>query len=475
MALQPGAHVGRYVIQSEIGEGGFGKVYCAWDPEFARRVAIKELLHDAPGLTPQQYAQHLGRFKLERKVQGQFQHPHIVSVYDMVQQDESEYLVEEFISGGALADLILRAGKLPPEQVVQIGVELCQAITAAWQRDIVHRDIKPSNVLLTEDGHVKLTDFGIAQIGQLSQRTQTGDPHPGTPTYKSPEQEQGYGYLDERSDIYALGLTLYEALTGARYKRERVAVRRLRSDVPKSLEAVIMRALAAEPEERYQHAADFAAALQQALNPTYGLVGLWAGGAIILILGLLAVWQLRPAPPPAFTPTPSATHTATASVAVSATPSASPPSTTRPPDAATMTPTRIPTSTPAPVVAATDTPTPGATPTPRVTTPQLVAPDWGVVGNSARWTLEWSGTLPGAAYGYRVLLSHNGAQHSSSLLTANEWTVDLPGGETWGEWRWMVVVVPKENGQTILAHSEERPFYYNPVGPPLSPIKTPTP
>jgi serine/threonine-protein kinase len=132
----------------------------------------------------------------------------------MVQQDESEYLVEEFISGGALADLILRAGKLPPEQVVQIGVELCQAITAAWQRDIVHRDIKPSNVLLTEDGHVKLTDFGIAQIGQLSQRTQTGDPHTRHPHLQIPEQEQGYGYLDERSDIYALGLTLYEALTG---------------------------------------------------------------------------------------------------------------------------------------------------------------------------------------------------------------------------------------------------------------------
>ncbi|HNT78783.1 MAG TPA: protein kinase [Anaerolineae bacterium] len=475
MGLQPGAHVGRYIIQNEIGEGGFGKVYCAWDPEFARRVAIKELLQDTPALTSSQYAQHLARFKLERQVQGQFQHPHIVSVYDMVQQDDNEYLIEEFVPGGALSNLILRAGKLPPEQVVQIGIELCQAITAAWGRDIVHRDIKPSNILLTEDGHVKLTDFGIAQIGQMSQRTQTGDPHPGTPTYKSPEQEQGYGYLDERSDIYALGLTLYEGLTGSRYKRERVAVRRLHRDVPKRLDAAIMRALAPDPENRYQHAADFAAALQQSLKPPFRRWMLLGGVGLSLLLALAAIWQLRPAALPTETLPPSPTLTATIRATVNATPSAIPPSPTRAPGAATVPPTytRVPTSTPAPVISGTDTPE--ATATPRVTAPQLLAPGWGAEGNSARWTLEWRGTLPNTAYGYRVWLTHNGAQHSSALLTENQWTFDLPGAQTWGEWRWSVGIVSKESPQTILAQSEERPFYYNPVGSPLSPLATPAP
>ncbi len=184
--LQTGDRVGRYEIQAVVGEGGFGRVYQAWDPELERSVAIKELTAERKAREPAQYAEYLERFKLERRVQGQFQHPHIVSVYDLVQQDGDEYLVEEFVAGGTLGDLIQRDGTLSPERVVQIGVEMCQAIAVAWEQDVVHRDVKPSNILLTDDGQAKLTDFGVAQIGQMSQRTQSDSHHPGTPAYMSP-------------------------------------------------------------------------------------------------------------------------------------------------------------------------------------------------------------------------------------------------------------------------------------------------
>ena len=281
--LQPGDRIGRYEIRAAIGEGGFGQVYQAWDPELERQVAIKELSSRRRASDPVQYAEYLERFQLERRVQGQFQHPHIVSVYDMVSQDGDEYLVEELVEGETLRDLIQREERLTPERVVQIGVEMCQAIAAAWERDVVHRDIKPSNILLTQDGHAKLTDFGVAQLGQVSQRTQSDSHHPGTPAYMSPEQEQGYGYLDERSDLYSLGLVLYEALTGRSFKRERVDARQLAPELPRELEKVVMRALESDPADRYQRAAEFEAALRLALDNRRPALLWWGGGAVILL------------------------------------------------------------------------------------------------------------------------------------------------------------------------------------------------
>jgi serine/threonine protein kinase len=131
--LQPGDYVGRYEIQAVVGEGGFGKVYRAWDAELERPVAIKALSSERRASAPDQHAAYLERFKMERRVQGQFQHPHIVSVYDMVRQNGDEYLVEEYVAGGTLRALIEREGRLPPERVVQIGTEMCRAITAAWE------------------------------------------------------------------------------------------------------------------------------------------------------------------------------------------------------------------------------------------------------------------------------------------------------------------------------------------------------
>jgi serine/threonine protein kinase len=474
--LQPGNRVGRYEIQAVVGEGGFGQVYRAWDPELERAVAIKELLSERKAREPAQYAEYLERFRLERRVQGQFQHPHIVSVYDMVQQDGDEYLVEEYVAGGTLRTLVEQEGRLPPERAVQIGVEMCQAIAAAWEQDIVHRDVKPSNILLTDDGHAKLSDFGVAQVGQMSQRTQSDSHHPGTPAYMSPEQEQAYGYLAERSDLYSLGLVLYEALSGKSFKRERVAVRQLAPDLPKGLADVVMRALAADPADRYQRAAEFETALHHALDRARPMWLWWIGGALVLLALVVSGWlNLRASsqgqPTPLATPTPSQTS-------APATPTPTP--TETPTRAVTFTATPAPAATSIPTV----TPSPRPTRTPTVSVPRLISPEGAAQVKVSLVTFQWDGELPNADYGFRVSLRQgsDGAVHASPILDGIQWTVELPGdaGDAVGEWRWSVAVVRRSGTGDTLAQSDEWTFYYNPFGgssgpaPFDSPLPTPS-
>jgi serine/threonine protein kinase len=476
--LQAGEYVGRYEIHSIVGEGGFGKVYLAWDGGLGRWAAIKELSSERKASDPAQYAEYLERFRLERRVQGQFQHPHIVGVYDLVQQDGDEYLVEEFVKGGTLRALIQEQGRLSPERVVQIGVEMCQAIAAAWEQDVVHRDIKPSNILLTEEGHAKLTDFGVAQVRQMSQRTHSDSHHPGTPTYMSPEQEKGYGYLDERSDLYSLGLVLYEALTGKSFKRERVPVCQLAPDVPKKLDKIVMRALEPEPADRYQCAAEFEAALRHALDRSRPVWLWWIGGIIILlalIVGLLlSVHSLREQSALA----PTATMTATVfsiSTPVSPTPTSTP----------TQTPTVVATSTPVMTVTLPSQIT--RTPVAEVSAPWLISPPGAWTTKASRLTFRWGGELPDSSYGFRVSLYHKGNDYTSPILDGTQWTTDLPGDarDAVGEWCWSVAIVQRGEVQDVAARSDAWTFYYSPFGPspstsPLpgssvSPLSTPAP
>lgn len=463
MPLNVNDHVGRYEIRAEIGEGSFGKVYRAWDPEFERWVAIKELISQRESTDKENYNEHLERFKMERRIQGRFQHPHIVSVYDMVEQDGNEYLVEEFVGGGTLRDVIKEKGRLTPEKTVQIGVELCQAIAKAWEQDIVHRDIKPSNILLSEEGHAKLSDFGIAQLGQMSQRTQSDSNHPGTPAYMSPEQEVSRGYLDERSDIYSLGLVLYEALGGALYKRERAPLQRLRPDTPKPLAQVVMQAVAQAPADRYQHVAEFEEALRHALDKRSRpwIMGI---GIALVLTGLIFVTQGYFRTPPAAIP-PTATDTTTPTTPPTSTPTRTP----------TPTRTTVPTK---PVTGARPTSTPDydpsltQSPTPTIrsasvlnlTTPGLLSPEGGAQTNTTLMTFQWTGKLPNDDYGYVVTLHHNDMAHTSPVLENTIWQKILPGENTWGEWRWGVSIVQRDQPQTALARSDSWTFYYDPFG-----------
>jgi tRNA A-37 threonylcarbamoyl transferase component Bud32 len=267
MALKTGdVLAGKYEVIGEIGEGGFGKTYQGYDAGMDRHVAIKELLHTSAETDPEEYEEYKRRFRKEAQVVSKFAHPNVVTAYALESDAEGNlYLILEYVDGGSLKDL-LSEGPLEPKRAVQIASQLCEAIDALWKSDIVHRDIKPSNILLSKEGQAKLTDFGVAQVGHETRRTQSAVAHPGTPAYKSPEQASRTGYLDQRSDLYALGLVLYEMLTGKLYLRNRVPPHRLNRKVPRALSATVMKALQEDPADRYQSAEEMSAALQQAVK-----------------------------------------------------------------------------------------------------------------------------------------------------------------------------------------------------------------
>ena len=213
--------VGKYRIISTIGEGGYGQVYLAYDEGMERHVAIKELLHDKATLSPDKWQEYQARFRKEAQTVSQFSHPNVVTTYALeTNATGSMYLILEYVDGGSLKDLLETAAPLGVEQALSITIDIARAVEAIYRQDIVHRDIKPSNILITQDGHAQLTDFGVAQVGHETRRTQEARGHPGTPAYKAPEQATSTGYLDQRADLYALGLVLYEMLTGRMYVRK---------------------------------------------------------------------------------------------------------------------------------------------------------------------------------------------------------------------------------------------------------------
>ena len=258
MTLRPGDILaGKYQIISEIGEGGFGKTYLGHDLGMDRPVAIKELLQSAATTNPEEYESYQMRFRKEARIVSKFSHPNVVSAYALETDEEGNlYLILEYVGGGSLKNTLEKDELLDNERVIQIGIDICNAIEAIYRRDIVHRDIKPSNILLTEEGQAKLTDFGVAQLGQETRRTQTARGHPGTPAYKSPEQANTTGYLDERSDLYSLGLVMYEMLTNKLYVRNYIPPEAYNAKVSPRLSKMIMRALEEAPLDRYQSAAE---------------------------------------------------------------------------------------------------------------------------------------------------------------------------------------------------------------------------
>jgi hypothetical protein len=311
-----GRQFGPYRIVSKLGEGGMATVFKAFQSNMEREVAVKVL--------PKELAQDptfTGRFRQEAMLLAKLQHPHILSVFDFGEADGYTYLVMPFIRGGTLAGL-LSGQPMPMERVVTIFNQLGSALDYAHTRGLIHRDIKPSNVLLDEQGNCLLSDFGIAKMVEgTAGFTLTGSVV-GTPDYMSPEQGRGEK-LTHRSDIYSLGVVLYELATGrVPFKAETpIAViikhiqdplpipRTINPDLSVTVERVILKALAKNPEDRYSSAGGLASALQAAIKTSLpgsasktsaetiaapltrqpGRSVGWMVGAAVAVLGMLAV------------------------------------------------------------------------------------------------------------------------------------------------------------------------------------------
>src|SRR3989440_2418836 len=254
---------GRYEIVGELGRGAMGVVYKAVDPVIGRTVAVKtiRLSEEGTGLSRPEL---LTRFQTEARAAGLLTHPNIVVVFDAGEEDGLYYITMELVEGKSLQALLDDGHAFPLPRTLRIMEQTCSALQFAHERNVIHRDIKPANLMLTADDTVKVTDFGTAKILQFGTVQQTAHVM-GTPSYMSPEQVKGRA-VDGRSDIFSLGVMLYEMVTGEKpfpgqnittviYKivnEEPVPPRQIDPSIHPGISAVVMRALAKDPDRRYQ-------------------------------------------------------------------------------------------------------------------------------------------------------------------------------------------------------------------------------
>lgn len=305
---------GRYEIFREVGKGSMGVVYMAHDPQIDRAVALKVLRPDR--ITSEDFVE---RFLKEARAIGRLSHPNIVTVYDSGQDQGTLYIVMEYLTGKTLIEAN-REKPLSLQEVIHTCEQVAEALDYAHQQGIVHRDIKPSNILLTPEGRVKITDFGIAHIEDpaLHHQTQVGDIL-GTPVYMSPEQVLGKN-VDRRSDLYSLGVILYELATGRKpFHGENLSAifRSIIEDKPpvpeiagptvaQRLPDLVMKSISKAPEERFQSGAEMARALKDCLQrrksdvpigephppkPRKGRLALPLSLAAALLVGAAAYWM----------------------------------------------------------------------------------------------------------------------------------------------------------------------------------------
>ena len=263
---------GRYDLREELGRGAMGVVYHGFDPTIGRDVAVKTLRLSEAG-TGLSREELIGRFQTEARAAGLLTHPNIVVVYDAGEEEGLFYITMEFVEGRSLQSMIDAHQTFPVSRVMKLMEQVCSALDFAHQHNVVHRDIKPANLMLTADDVVKITDFGTAKILQFG-TAQTAHVM-GTPSYMSPEQVKGKP-VDGRSDIFSLGVILYELMTGEKpfpgqnittviYKiinEEPIPPRSLDSSIHQGLSAVITKALAKDPDARYQSCHELLTALK---------------------------------------------------------------------------------------------------------------------------------------------------------------------------------------------------------------------
>jgi serine/threonine-protein kinase len=283
----------RYRLDEQIGSGGMSTVYRAYDPTLERWVAIK-LMHRDISEDPAQ----LERFRREARAVARLNHPHVVTVIDFGEDDGTPYIVLEFVEGETLKQRIRRSGRLPVAEAVAYAIEIGRALQAAHAERLVHRDVKPQNVLIDAEGRAKVTDFGIARSLETSGLTATGRVL-GTTDYVAPEQALGKE-VGEQSDVYSLGIVLYEMLVGEppfkadtqvavamkHVKEPMPDVQKTRPEVSSALAAVLDNATAKETANRYATAADMVADLEQVLGIEAARAGETHGEATTVLRAL---------------------------------------------------------------------------------------------------------------------------------------------------------------------------------------------
>jgi predicted Ser/Thr protein kinase len=321
---------GRYKVLKKLGEGGMGTVYLAEQMSIGRKVALKLLQGN--------YAtddEFIARFRREARLAASLNHPNIVTVYDFDQSDdESLFIAMEYLDGGKLSDIIRGDGPLSIGRAARLGLQIAEGLEAAHRAGVIHRDIKPDNIMVMGEvgiETIKLMDFGIARLrdsGAASRLTRA-DVIMGTPAYMAPEQAEG-AEVSEQTDIYALGIVLYEMLSGSvpfkastpsavlvkQIQEAPVPLRKLRREIPASIERVVMRALEKKPQKRQRDMREVVQGLQKVdvgrveeapagktvvetlILPRKGVEKLqrlkkpflWAGGVLAIVLTLMAFW-----------------------------------------------------------------------------------------------------------------------------------------------------------------------------------------
>jgi serine/threonine-protein kinase len=265
--------LGRYEIVAELGKGAMGVVYRANDPMLNRMVAIKTINTEEAG--HEGMAEYEARFYTEAKAAGGLNHPNIIIIYDIGKSGHLVYMAMEYIEGQELREMLTDGKPIPVVKAVDFAAQVGEGLAYAHQHQVVHRDIKPANIMITPEGRAKIADFGIARMRSSETRTQTGVIL-GSPKYISPEQVVGKR-ADHRSDIFSLGVILYECITGATpFNGEGLSALMYQitnhdpappsssnSQVPVMLDYIVAKVLAKSPEARYQSAADFANDLRE--------------------------------------------------------------------------------------------------------------------------------------------------------------------------------------------------------------------
>ncbi len=265
--------LGRYEIVTELGQGAMGTVYKARDPLLDRIVAIKTISLKLP---QDEAAEYEARFYQEAKAAGQLSHPNIVTIYDIGKCEDLAYMAMEYLEGQELRTILGGESMIPIESALHIATQVADALHFAHERQVVHRDIKPANVMVLNDGLIKITDFGIARMRNNEVKTMTGMIL-GSPKYMSPEQVAGKR-ADHRSDLFSLGVVVYEMLTGTSpFVADNIhgvmyqtlnftppTPKTLNPDLPEVLNYIVAKVLAKNVEDRYQSAMDLANDLRQA-------------------------------------------------------------------------------------------------------------------------------------------------------------------------------------------------------------------